>query len=115
MHHGWCAVSWNRLLLASVGAVCVLHAANAAAAPQCTISATSVNFGNYNVFAGTPTDSTATITLNCKGNAANIVITLSKGAGPTYNPRTMLKGAETLDYNLFRDAARTSIWGDGSG
>ena len=27
----------------------------------------------------------------------------------------MKKGAETLTYNLFRDAAFTTVWGDGSG
>ena len=115
MHAGWCALSRNRLLLASIAAICVLSASSASAAPSCTISTTSVNFGNYNVFGGAPTDSTGTITFNCKGNANNIVITLSKGGSATYNPRTMLKSGEALNYNLFQDAARTSIWGDGSG
>jgi len=27
----------------------------------------------------------------------------------------MAKGAEELFYNLYRDAARTSVWGDGMG
>ena len=37
------------------------------------------------------------------------------GGAPTFNPRRMLKGAEALTYNLYRDAARTTIWGDGTG
>ena len=36
------------------------------------------------------------------------------GAAPTYNPRTMLSGANTLNYNLYFNAARTNIWGDGT-
>jgi len=109
------AVTWPRLLVALVAVVCVLSASEVDAAPTCSISTTSVNFGSYNVFAGSATDSTGTVTINCNGSAHNIVVTLSKGASSTYNPRTMLKGGETLNYNLYRDGARTSIWGDGSG
>ena len=36
------------------------------------------------------------------------------GAG-TFDPRRMLNGAEALNYNLYLDAARTQIWGDGTG
>jgi len=101
-------------LLATTALVCVLHASHTYAAGSCTISATSVNFGSYNVFNASATDSTGTLTINCNGGAHNIVVTLSKGASATFNPRKMTKGAETLDYNLFRDAGRSNIWGDGT-
>jgi spore coat protein U-like protein len=103
------------LLPAAVLALCVFAVSEATAAPTCTISATSVNFGSYNVFTGSATDSTGTVTINCNGSAHNVVVALSKGASATYNPRTMVKGSEVLSYNLFQDAARTSIWGDGTG
>ena len=102
-----------RLILACAAALCVFNASNAFAQASCTISTTSVNFGNYNVFGGSDTDSTGTITINCNNMAHNISVTLGKGASSSYNPRTMKKGAESLNYNLFRDAARTSVWGDG--
>jgi spore coat protein U-like protein len=86
-----------------------------AQSPSCTISVTSVAFGNYNVFTTTPDDSTGTITYRCNSNAANIWIALSDGSSNTFNPRTLRKGAETLSYNLYRNAARTNIWGDGTG
>jgi spore coat protein U-like protein len=108
-------VTTPRLILACATALCLFSASNAFAQASCTISTTSVNFGNYNVFGGSDTDSTGTITLNCNNLAHNISVTLGKGASSSYNPRTMKKGAESLNYNLFRDAARTSIWGDGSG
>jgi spore coat protein U-like protein len=108
-------MSRMRLILVCVTATVVLSASEAHAAPACTISATSVNFGSYNVFTGSTTDSTGTITINCNGSAHNITVTLSQGSSSTFNPRTMIKGGETLSYNLYRDAARTTIWGDGTG
>lgn len=83
--------------------------------PSCTISVTSVAFGNYNVFTTTPDDSTGTITFRCNSSAANIWISLSDGSSSTFNPRTLRKGSEVLNYNLYRNAARTTIWGDGTG
>ena len=46
--------------------------------------------------------------------ANNITISLSKGLSSTYSPRLMSKGAEALSYNLYTNAARTNIWGDGT-
>ena len=84
-------------------------------APSCTISVTSVAFGSYNVFTTTPADSTGTITYRCNSQATNISISLSDGSGSSFNPRTLRKGSEVLDYNLYTNAARTTIWGDGTG
>jgi spore coat protein U-like protein len=103
----------KRALLALALLVGILHASEASA-QSCTISATSVNFGNYNVFNSSNLDSTGRITYRCNAAAANITIALSKGASSTFNPRLMSKGAEVLGYNLFRNAARTNIWGDGT-
>ncbi len=35
--------------------------------------------------------------------------------GGSFNPRNMLSGLNTLNYNLFTDAGYTIIWGDGTG
>src|SRR4030095_8146360 len=98
------AMSWKHLLLVSAAIACVFSASTAHAAPSCTVSTTSVNFGSYNVFTGSATDSTGTVTVDCNVSAHNIVVTLSRGASSSYNPRTMLKGSEALSYNLYRDA-----------
>ena len=76
---------------------------------------TSVAFGNYNVFTTTADDSTGTITYRCNSTATNISISLSDGSSSTFSPRTLRKGSEVLQYNLYRNAARTTIWGDGTG
>jgi spore coat protein U domain-containing protein, fimbrial subunit CupE1/2/3/6 len=110
-------MTWTRVILALAVLAGMLHASEASAqpAPSCTISATSVNFGNYNVFNSAAVDSTGTITYSCNSHATSITISLSKGASSSYNQRIMIKGAESLTYNLFTDAAKTSVWGDGTG
>jgi spore coat protein U-like protein len=85
-----------------------------AEAAHCTISTTSVSFGSYDVFNSTPTDTTGTVSITCTGNA-DVTITLSKGGSSTFNPRTLSGASDTLNYNLYKDAARTTIWGDGTG
>ena len=82
----------------------------------CAISVTGVNFGTYNVFSGTPVQSTGGITFRCgpKADTNPVRISLSTGQSGTFHSRTLAQGGETLAYNLFRDAARTEIWGDGS-
>ncbi|MDR7993823.1 spore coat U domain-containing protein [Thermosynechococcus sp. TG252] len=37
------------------------------------------------------------------------------GNAGRFTPRQMTSGRERLDYNLYIDAARTQIWGDGTG
>jgi spore coat protein U-like protein len=97
-------------------AIWLLGASSAwAQSASCTISVTSIAFGNYNVFTTTADDSTGTITYRCNSQAANISIALSDGSSTTFSPRTMRKGTELLQYNLYRNAARTNIWGDGTG
>jgi spore coat protein U-like protein len=86
----------------------------APASAWCSISVSPVNFGTYNVFAGSPTDSVGQVTLFCFLDD-NVSVTISKGSSGTYNQRAMQNGTERLSYNLFRDAARTVVWGDGSG
>lgn len=87
-----------------------------AARASCTISvATGVAFGPYNVFSSTPLDSTGQVSYQCtRGTTPAVSITLTRGSSATYLPRTLLDGAQVLDYNLYLDAARTTVWGDGS-
>jgi spore coat protein U-like protein len=86
-----------------------------AQSPSCTISTTSVAFGNYNVFTTTPDDSNGTISYRCNSSAVNISISLSDGSSSTFSPRTLRKVGEVLSYNLYLNAARTQIWGNGTG
>ena len=86
----------------------------ARAEANCTISTTSVAFGTYNVFSATPRDANGTVQISCTPRE-DIQVTLGRGSSSVFNPRTLRSGTNILNYNLFRDAARTQIWGDGTG
>lgn len=79
-------------------------------------SVTGVSFGSYDVFDAMALDSTGTITVLCTGVTMGDLITIEIGPGNASSAanRYMLNGATTLDYNLYVDASRTSIWGNGS-
>ena len=97
--------------MAALGALLLCSRVEAA---SCTISTTAVSFGVYDVFSATATDSTGTITFKCTGNAS-VTINLNKGTSATFNPRVLTSGSNTINYNLYTDAARGSIWGDTTG
>lgn len=96
--------------------VCV----DARAAADCTISTTGVFFGNYDPLVTTNTDATGDLTVVCthlSGGAThvNYTVALSAGSSGSYAQRRMRAGVAILNYNLFDSAARTRIWGNGTG
>lgn len=94
-------------------AVAILLAGTARVdAAQCSVSTTPIVFGTYNVFSTSPVDSTGTVSYRCNGGAHGLLVTITKGQSVTFLPRELGKGLEKLSYNLFHDAARTSVWGD---
>jgi spore coat protein U-like protein len=70
-------------------------------------------FGEYLVSNASPTDTTGSLQLICDANSV-VRLHISQGNSGTYNPRRMQSGGSTLQYNVYVDAARTRIWGDGS-
>ena len=82
----------------------------AAAAPACDVSLSMVDFGRVRYKEGS--DITGQLSVTCDGPTA-FAVSASPGYG-SYDMRTMLgpKGA-VLRYNLYVDAARRRVWGDG--
>jgi len=107
-------VATRCLAVCSLGLAGLLAMSLPASGADCTIGATGVSFGTYDVFSAAPLDSTGSVSFLCTGNAS-VTVTLDKGGAPTFDPRRMLKGSEALTYNLYLDAARTQVWGDGTG
>lgn len=109
---------------AAVGALLVIGAivglcdpAPAVAAPKptkCTFSTSGLAFGVYDPTDPAPLDSTATLTWDCPGGSgAGVLIEISPGLSGDGTSRALAWGAERLRYDLFLDAPRTRVWGDG--
>lgn len=84
----------------------------------CTVTATGVSFGNYNPLAPADTDATGTVRVVCTlllDLAGSFTIDLSTGSSGSFSQRRLQRGSENLRYNLYVDAARSQLWGDGTG
>jgi spore coat protein U-like protein len=98
--------------------IALMLLAPAAARANCNIFHTNVAFGVYNPTSDSPADFSGTLTLTCNAGSGSgsYTIVLSTGADSgTYAGRNMLGGGTDLPYQLFRDAAHTQIWGNGTG
>jgi spore coat protein U-like protein len=107
-------------LLCALAMPLLILAGRAQASADCTVTAGGVAFGVYDQVATTPDDSTGTVTVTCvntgpANTTVNYSVALSTGASGAYSQRYMTAGTPRLDYNLYRDAARTIVWGDGTG
>ena len=105
-----------------LGLLAVLMAAGSAQAlclaPLCTCSVSTggLAFGTVMPLASAPTDSSADIRLNCGGVAGLLIsfrVDLGPGGGSTSARRLAGPGSQ-LHYNLYRDAARSLVWGEAS-
>ncbi|MEY4139790.1 MAG: hypothetical protein RLZZ371_1972 [Pseudomonadota bacterium] len=80
-------------------------------------SISSITIASYDVFSTSPTDGTGSFKVNgCTTNNTPFTAQLSTGGGTaTFAARTLTKSTEILYYNLYKDSARTIVWGDGTG
>lgn len=102
---------WLLIALLATAAVASL---SFSALAVCSLSGTSISFGNYDVFSTSPLDTNGSIVYRCGNADNNISISLDRGGATSFNPRQMRNGSQALNYNLYLDAARTVIWGDGT-
>lgn len=89
------------------------------AAGECSVSATSLNFGNYNPLDLLPRDSSAAVNVSCNlllglSLAVSYELRLSTGSGGGYGLRTLVGPGTPLGYQLYLDPARLLVWGDGT-
>jgi spore coat protein U-like protein len=106
------------VLAAALAALALLATGPSARAQMsCSISnAVGPSFGGYDTLRHAPTDSAGFVSFRCEGvgPSDSIVIELDRGQAPSFMPRRMQRRGDHLEYNLYLDAARTQIWGDGS-
>jgi spore coat protein U-like protein len=111
------ASSVNKALL---GLLLALAPQLAPAAAVCRlVSGSGLAFGPYDVLARAPRDSQVTVGISCEGTGTQqnvmLVLRVDQGAhGASVESRRMLHtggSGSALAYGLYRDAARTSVWG----
>ena len=105
----------KRISLFSI-AVALVAAGNAFGAASCswTTVPANINFGSYSVF-GPQLTANSAFAINCVP-PASATLTLSRGGSTTYS-RIVSKSTAptgTLSYNLYTDAAGSTVWGDGT-
>jgi spore coat protein U-like protein len=104
-----------------ISAFLVLVAASlglARGAGACSMTVVALDFGPYDARSAAPLDSTTSVRVSCfTGTPYLIRIDAGGNSGGSFLPRKMRRtgGAYKLSYNLYRDSARTEIWGDGTG
>lgn len=106
------ATTWRAAWAALIALALALP--GGARAANCSLAtAGALAFGTYDPFSTAPLDSVGTITYRCsKGQPVRI--SLGAGQSGAFAWRHLRSGAEVLRYNLYLDAARSQVWGDGS-
>lgn len=80
---------------------------------SCSVSATDLAFGVYDPFSATDIDGTVTLSVLCT-NTTDYDIGLDEGTGQqaTVATRKMTSAGNTLNYSLYQNTQRTTVWGD---
>lgn len=87
--------------------------------PSCTIGTAAIAFAAYdpvNANATVPDDRTGDIVIRCTKGASGITIGLGNGANNTGAQRRMTNATDpttTIDYEVYQDTGRVTIWGPG--
>lgn len=82
---------------------------------NCRITLFAIDFGTYMPMTPSPVDITGQIDVRCQGQPGSFTVVIGPGVSGNQLARTLTAGGpDILNYNLYRDAARTQIWGDGT-
>jgi spore coat protein U-like protein len=82
----------------------------------CAITASDLDFGTYSAQSGTPLQGTTLLRTTCTPSTTyHIGLDQGQSPGATVNQRKMVSGANNLNYQLYSDSARSTIWGNTTG
>lgn len=111
----------RRLVIATLAIPCLFLFKTTEAAysvSSCTVSMVGLNFDVYDPLGTNPDDVQSTLTVTCtvsgSGNNVFVPIQLSKGSSGSYTQRTLKNGSYTMNYNIYTNSSRSTIWGDGT-
>jgi spore coat protein U-like protein len=93
---------------------------------SCTIETRPLSFGNYDPLSETDVDAVGQVIYVCTngngggGNASSVAATpkairieLDQGSSHSFDRREMVGPADRLQYNIYLDATRQTVWGTG--
>jgi spore coat protein U-like protein len=85
----------------------------------CTVTGALLNFGaSINPLSiGVPLLATSTLTVQCTNTtpyAVSLNAGTNAGGASNFSARAMKNGSNSLGYQLYLDAARSQVWGDGT-
>lgn len=104
---------------ASAGTASNTFQVNATVTSACTVSGSVMNFGSAidPLASATPLDATSTLSVQCT-NTTPYTVALNAGSNAggasNFTTRAMKSGAHSLGYQLYLDAGRSTVWGDGT-
>lgn len=105
-----------RQIARTCGFLCLLSVlllSERAHAINCKITVFPINFGIYMPLRPTPSDVTGSLNVRCMAQPGSFTVQIGPGTSGNQLARTLVSGGtNTLNYNLFQNAARTLIWGD---
>lgn len=109
-------------LIISILSATAMPLARAAPGTTCVVSSLSSLAFAYDPSLVAPTDSSASMTIQCNrnGGPANITMTISAGASAmsgSISPRQMrgISSGNLMSYDLYRDAGRSQVFGQTAG
>jgi spore coat protein U-like protein len=123
------AITVSALALLALAAAPSVHAGSAtssftvsaAVVASCTISTTTLAFGNYDPIvtnASTALDVNGSVTITCtKGSTTTIGLDAGQNAAQAVGTTRAMQvaGPDYLSYELYQDAGRSTLWGNSGG
>lgn len=83
---------------------------------NCTVSTSALAFGSVDSTSASNVDAAGGLSITCtNGSAWTASADVGGGSGASFANRRMTSGANLLNYNIYTSAARTTVWGDGTG
>jgi len=96
----------------------LLAAPMAQAALSCSVSAPTMDFGTLSTVPFPQTDTTPSLTINCTGGTAGATVRMcvgidaGTGLGSASPSRFMGSGTNSIEYQIYSDAAHSVVWGN---
>lgn len=79
---------------------------------KCTVSAGTLNFGNGVGLLTSAVNATTTLGVQCSnGTPYNVGLDAGQNSGGSITARKMVLGANGISYQLYQNAARSTVWG----